>query len=76
MEEMNQKYGKKTYHKTYPKKPKYQNNNKDYYNPEDVTVSDIIELCIKKGLIERTDYGYYFKREFFETLDIYELTEG
>lgn len=32
---------------------------------------NLFELCIKKGLIEKTEYGYYFKPEFFETLDIY-----
>jgi hypothetical protein len=35
------------------------------------TKENIFELCIKKGLIEKTEYGYYFKPEFFETLDIY-----
>ena len=38
---------------------------------ENITTDDIIRLCIEKGLIEKTEYGYYFKREFFETLDIY-----
>jgi hypothetical protein len=33
---------------------------------------DIFEFCIKKGLIEKTEFGYYFKPEFFETLKIYE----
>lgn len=33
---------------------------------------DLFDICIKKGLIEKTEYGYYFKREFFETLDLYE----
>lgn len=33
---------------------------------------DLFELCIRKGLIEKTEYGYYFKPEFFETLEIYE----
>ncbi len=33
---------------------------------------DLFELCVKKGLIEKTEYGYYFKPEFFETLEIYE----
>jgi len=33
---------------------------------------DLLEVCIKKGLIEKTEYGYYFKPEFFETLEIYE----
>ena len=38
---------------------------------EEITTDDIIQLCIEKGLIEKTEYGYYFKREFFETLDLY-----
>ena len=25
---------------------------------------DLFDICIKKGLIEKTEYGYYFKREF------------
>jgi hypothetical protein len=33
---------------------------------------DLFELCIRKGLIEKTEYGYIFKPEFFETLEIYE----
>jgi len=33
---------------------------------------DLFEYCLRKGLIEKTEYGYYFKPEFFETLDIYE----
>ena len=56
---------KKYYEKQYPKQ-KYDDNNG--YEP---TVDELIELCVKKGLIEKTEYGYYFKREFFETLDIY-----
>jgi hypothetical protein len=38
---------------------------------EDINTNDLFELCLKKGLIEKTPYGYYFKPEFFETLDIY-----
>ena len=34
--------------------------------------NDLFESCLKKGLIEKTKYGYYFKPEFFETLEIYE----
>lgn len=54
------------------KKPKNKSSN-NYQKPnyEDISVDEIIEICVKKGLIERTDYGYYFKPEFFETLDIY-----
>lgn len=33
---------------------------------------DLFNICIKKGLIEKTEYGYYFKPEFFETLELYE----
>ena len=35
-------------------------------------MDELFETCIKKGLIEKTEYGYYFKPEFFETLDIYD----
>jgi len=42
------------------------------YNENEITIDDIIELCIEKGLIEKTEYGYYFKREFFESLDRYQ----
>ena len=45
-----------------PKKSKYE---------VDESVEDIFEFCIKKGLIEKTEFGYYFKPEFFETLKIY-----
>lgn len=34
---------------------------------------DIFDLCIRKGLIEKTPYGYYFKPEFFETLEVYNM---
>ncbi len=37
----------------------------------DESTEDLFDLCIKKGLIEKTEYGYYFKPEFFETLEIY-----
>jgi hypothetical protein len=40
---------------------------------EAVTVQDeLFDRCIRKGLIEKTPYGYYFTPEFFETLDIYD----
>jgi effector-binding domain-containing protein len=32
---------------------------------------ELFDRCIRKGLIEKTPYGYYFTPEFFETLDIY-----
>lgn len=48
--------------KSKPKKSDYKINE---------SVEDIFEFCIKKGLIEKTEFGYYFKPEFFETLEIY-----
>jgi hypothetical protein len=40
---------------------------------EVVTVQDdLFDRCVRKGLIEKTSYGYYFTPEFFETLDIYD----
>lgn len=33
---------------------------------------DLINTCVRKGLIEKTPYGYIFKPEFFETLEVYE----
>ena len=33
---------------------------------------NLFEICIRKGLIEKTEFGYYFKPEFFETLEVYE----
>ena len=33
---------------------------------------DLFDLCLRKGLIEKTPYGYYFTSEFFETLAMYE----
>jgi len=47
----------------------YQKKGKKYR--DEITTDDVIQLCINKGLIEKTEYGYYFKREFFETLDLY-----
>ena len=38
-------------------------------NPDD---EDMIDKCIRKGLIEKTKDGYIFKPEFFETLEVYE----
>ena len=45
------------------------------HNPttiDDMDIEELIEHCIEKGLIEKTEYGYYFKPEFFETLEIYD----
>ena len=36
------------------------------------TYDDLFDLCIEKGLIEKTEHGYYFRTEFFETLEVYE----
>ena len=33
---------------------------------------ELFNLCIEKGLIEKTEHGYYFRTEFFETCEIYE----
>lgn len=38
----------------------------------DYATDDIFDACIRKGLIEKTEYGYYFTPEFFETLKIYD----
>jgi hypothetical protein len=32
---------------------------------------EVIEFCLKRDLIKKTDHGYIIKREFFEILDIY-----
>jgi hypothetical protein len=39
---------------------------------KDAKKEDLFDVCLRKGLIEKTEYGYYFKPEFFETLKIYE----
>jgi len=48
-----------------PKPPKHPKENPN-------NVDELIEECIKKGLIEKTEFGYIFTKEFFETLEIYE----
>ena len=35
-------------------------------------IDELFEKCLKKGLIEKTPYGYYIKPEFFETLELYD----
>ena len=55
------RYNKKEKHYPHPKRK----NNK-------ATDEDVFDMCIRKGLIEKTEYGYYFKPEFFDTLDIYD----
>ncbi len=42
------------------------------HNQEKDTYDDLFDLCIEKGLIEKTEHGYYFRTEFFETLEVYE----
>ena len=51
-----------------PKKPQHEYKKK-HSAPEP---DDLFEHCIQKGLIQKTEYGYYFTPEFFETLEIYE----
>jgi hypothetical protein len=37
---------------------------------EGVTLpDDFFDRCMRKGLIEKTAFGYYFAPEFFEILD-------
>jgi hypothetical protein len=49
-------------------KPRHPSRN----NPEIEELNEILEHCIRKGLVEKTEHGYIFKPEFFETLEIYE----
>ena len=44
---------------------------KTMYQEVESLDADLFDRCIRKGLIEKTSYGYYFTPEFFETLDIY-----
>jgi hypothetical protein len=53
-----------------PKKPR--SPEKSMYDETKNLHEDLFERCIKKGLIEKTPYGYYFTPEFFETLEIYD----
>ena len=39
---------------------------------EGTSYDDMLDLWMEKGLIEKTDCGYYFRPEFFETLEVYE----
>jgi hypothetical protein len=55
--------------KNKPKKPK--NKAKTMYNEVESLSDDLFERCIRKGLIEKTTFGYYFTPEFFETLELY-----
>jgi hypothetical protein len=53
------------------KKPRTKNMEEETETVHD----DLFERCIKKGLIEKTPYGYYFTPEFFETLEMYDDDE-
>lgn len=37
---------------------------------EEQIKEDLFDIFLEKGYIEKTPYGYYFKREFYETLDL------
>ena len=52
------------------KKEKHYPKPKNKHNKN--TNDDLFDICIRKGLIEKTENGYIFKPEFFETLEIYE----
>jgi hypothetical protein len=52
------------------KKPKI--TGKTMYQEVVPVQEDLFDRCIRKGLIEKTTFGYYFTPEFFETLDIYD----
>lgn len=52
------------------KKPKA--HDKTMYEETTTVHENLFERCVKKGLIEKTPYGYYFTPEFFETLEIYD----
>jgi hypothetical protein len=51
------------------KKPK--NKAKTMYEETGEISEDLFNRCIRKGLIEKTSFGYYFTPEFFETLELY-----
>jgi len=53
--------------KNHPHSPMIQKKNNNQAIPE-----DLLEACIRKGLIEKTPFGYIFSPEFFETLELYE----
>ena len=36
---------------------------------ERASYDGLLDLFIKKGLIEKTEHGYYFRPDFFETLE-------
>lgn len=41
------------------------------YDEAGALPEDLFNRCIRKGLIEKTSFGYYFTPEFFETLELY-----
>jgi hypothetical protein len=45
---------------------------KTMYQEVGTVQDELFDRCIRKGLIEKTPYGYYFTPEFFETLHIYD----
>jgi hypothetical protein len=55
--------------KNKPKKPKTKG--KTMYQETGPLPDDLFDRCIRKGLIEKTTFGYYFTPEFFETLELY-----
>ncbi len=54
------------------KTTKTKSKEKTMYDEVTTIQDDLFDRCIKKGLIEKTPYGYYFTPEFFETLNIYD----
>lgn len=56
--------------KTKTKKPKTKG--KTMFEEVGTVHDDLFDRCVRKGLIEKTPFGYYFTPEFFETLDIYD----
>lgn len=58
--------------KTTSKKPKTKG--KTMYEEVVTLEDDLFSRCVRKGLIEKTSYGYYFTPEFFDTLEIYNDT--
>lgn len=59
-----------TTHKHKPKRPKVKG--KTMYEEIYTVQDELFERCLRKGLIEKTPYGYYFTPEFFETLALYD----
>lgn len=55
--------------KNNPKRPKIKG--KTMYEETGALPEDLFTRCIRKGLIEKTTFGYYFTPEFFETLELY-----